>query len=163
MSYSIDLKNVFSLKGKVALVTGASAGIGLGVARVLAVTGGATVYALGRRDAAEYQGELDAIAAEGGTVIPVKGDVCSEASINDVFSRIEQEAGGVDILINNAGTTLPKTVEETSHEEWDFIIDTNLTSGFLCAKRAFAHMKQQNWGRIVQIGSVENAGAIIHH
>lgn len=164
MSYSVDLKKLFSVRGRVALVTGGTTGIGLGIARVLAVAGGATVYALGRRPAAEFAAELEAIAAEGGTVRPLQGDVTNTADIDAAFATIERETPGVDILVNNAGTTLAKTVTETSDDEWRHIIETNLTSTFLCSRRAFPHMEAQAWGRIVQISSVVgHQGAVRGH
>ncbi len=164
MPYSIDLKNVFSIRGRVALVTGGTAGIGLGIARVLAVAGGATVYALGRRPADDFDAEIRSVMQEGGTIIPIQADVTKADSIDAAFQTIEDQAGGVDILINNAGTTLAKDVVETTEEEWRWILDTNLTSGFLCAKRAFPRMHAQRWGRIVQISSVVgHQGAVRGH
>ena len=164
MSYSIDLKNVFSAKGRVALVTGGTTGIGLGIARVLAISGGATVYALGRRPATEFEGAIRAAAEEGGTIIPVRADVTKADEIDAAFARIEERSGVVDILINNAGTALAKDVIETTEDEWHWLLDTNLTSSFLCAKRAFPGMMKQGWGRIVHISSVVgHQGAVRGH
>ena len=164
MSYSIDLKSVFSTKGRVALVTGGTTGIGFGIARVLAVAGGATVYVLGRRPASEFEAEIMAVAEEGGAIIPVQADVTKSVEIDAAFREIEERFGGVDILINNAGTTLAKDVTDTTEEEWQWILDTNLTSGFLCSKRAFPHMQSRRWGRIVQISSVVgHQGAVRGH
>jgi 3-oxoacyl-[acyl-carrier protein] reductase len=154
MSYSIDLRNLLSIRGRVALVTGAGAGIGLGIARVLAVAGGATVYALDRSPASTYAAGLQAIADEGGIIHPLEGDVTREQDIAAAFDLIEEKSGGVDILVNNAGTTCKKTVTETTDDEWEFILATNLTSCFRCARRAFPYMQSRHWGRIIQISSV---------
>ena len=144
---------MFSLKGKVAVVTGASSGLGKQMARALARQG-ANLVILARRyeRLEEFKPELLEIGAE--KVLPIKCDVTSSDDINTAAEQTEKEFGKVDILLNCAGSSKDKGVTEMSDEEWDFTIATDETSVFKMT-RAFAKIMQKNhYGRIINIASM---------
>src|SRR5579862_1925909 len=141
-----------SLARKVALVTGAGSVIGRAVALALARHQYAVVLA-GRRLPA-----LEETASEcGSSCLPIATDVTRELSVNALFSRIEQLFGRLDLLFNNAGTGSPGVpLEDVTLEQWQSVIDTNLTGAFLCTRAAFRLMKSQQprGGRIINNGSI---------
>lgn len=153
---------MFSLTGKVALVTGASRGIGKAIATQLQALG-ATVIGT-----ATSQSGADNIAdylSEG----PSKGmglvlNVTSDDSIEHVFNTIKEAYGGVDILVNNAGITRDNLFMRMKDDEWQDIINTNLTSVYKVSKAAIRPMMKKRNGRIINIGSVVgsmgNAGQV---
>ncbi|MGB3797100.1 MAG: SDR family oxidoreductase [Alteraurantiacibacter sp.] len=140
------------LHGRVAVVTGASSGIGEACA-VAFVNKGAKVIVAARR-----QERLDAlvqkIEALGGEALAVVTDVTDESDIERLFAKGVERFGTVDVLINNAGIAENTPVAETSLEHWRKVIDTNLTSAFLCAKHAWPQFLDAGHGRIVNIGSI---------
>lgn len=139
------------LKDKVAIVTGSSKGIGEGIARVF-VQEGAKVVVTCRTEVAgkKITGELlDA----GGTAIFVKTDVTRSQDIQTMINKVIQTFGKLDVLVNNAGYHLSKNAEETSEEEWEFIINTNLRSTFLCSKYSIPHLRKTK-GTIINISSM---------
>jgi len=149
---------MFSLDGKIVLVTGASRGIGKAIATQLK-TLGATVIGTatsehGAQKISEYLGEGN------GLVLNVTND----DSISQLFSTIKDDHGSVDILINNAGITRDNLFMRMKTEEWDDIIDTNLSSVFKVSKAAIRAMMKKRTGRIINIGSVVgtmgNAGQV---
>jgi len=146
---------------RVALVTGASRGIGRAVAERLAAEGNhvAINYAH-NRDAADDV--VEKIAASGGRAFAVGGDVGSAEDVGALFSTVTETAGPVEILVNNAGITRDDLLLRMRPEAWDEVIATNLTSNFLCSKAALRGMLRARWGRIICVGSVSgiygNAG-----
>ena len=143
---------MFSLKGRVAVVTGASSGLGKQMARAYAEQG-ADLVLLARRieRLEESKKELEAL---GVRVLPIKCDVTSTEDINNAAILAEKEFGKVDILLNCAGASRDKGVLDMNDEEWDFTIATDLTSVFKMT-RAFANiMKKNNYGRIINIASM---------
>lgn len=143
----------FSLKGKVALVTGASSGFGEHFARVLAAAGAKVVVGARRQD--RLQNLVDDIAASGGDALAVGMDVTSAASVADAFDQAETSFGPITVLVNNAGVAAPKTVHKTSEADWDFVVDTNLKGAWLVAAEAARRMIAANTpGVIVNIASV---------
>jgi len=140
-----------SIKGKVAVVTGASSGIGRGIASELARAGAVTVLAA--RSADKLKSLADEIAAAGGTAHAVPTDVTSEEDLLRLFSETERLAGPVDILVNNAGIADATPLPELSTERWQEVLSTNLTSAVICAREAMRSMKQRG-GRIINIGSL---------
>ena len=154
---------MFSLKGKVALVTGSSRGIGRGIALALAEAGADVIInCMGNVAAAEEVAEK--ISAMGRKALVVKANVSEADQVKELFDKIMAEFGRLDILVNNAGTSQDKDIFEMTYEDWDRIIKTNLTSGMLCSKAAMEIMREQNSGRIIFISSVVGErGALFGH
>jgi 3-oxoacyl-[acyl-carrier protein] reductase len=142
------------LDGRVALVTGASRGIGRATARQLAAEGAACAlgYAANAGAAQELAGE---IAGEGGRALPVGGDVGDPAAVHRIVARTEAELGPIDILVASAGIAdQPRPLEEIPLERWDEIIRVNLRSAFLLAQAIVPGMRERGFGRIVFMSSV---------
>ncbi len=140
---------------RIALVTGAGSGIGRAVALALASDGFSLVLA-GRR-AEALNAVAEEIRALGAQALGVPTDVREEASVNDLFARIEAEHGRLDLVFNNAGIGAPAVpVDELDVSLWRDVIDTNLTGVFLCARAAFGLMRRQQpqGGRIINNGSI---------
>lgn len=144
--------DLFDLHGKVAIVTGGNGGIGLGIARGLA-RAGADIVVAARNEAknAAAVAELQGLGVRAHAIIV---DVTDEAQVNRMVSETVDRFGGLDILVINAGTNVRKAPELYSLEEWRMIVDTNLTSAFLCAKAAYPEMKRRGGGKILTIGSM---------
>ncbi|MBO0709870.1 MAG: glucose 1-dehydrogenase [Acetobacteraceae bacterium] len=140
---------LFDLGGKVAVITGGNGGIGLGMAKGLAGAGARIVLA--GRNAAKAR---DAIAALGDIASFVPADVTSRQDCQALVTETVNRQGRLDILINNAGTSIRKRPEAFTEEEWHLVLDTNLTGAFLCAQAAYAPMKQAGGGKIINIGSM---------
>ena len=143
---------MFNLKGKVAVISGASSGLGKQMARGFAKQG-ADLVILARRleRLEELKPELE---EEGVKVLPIKCDVTSTEDINKAAELAEKEYGHVDILVNCAGSAKNAGVLTMTDEEWDFTIETDQTSVFKMT-RAFANiMKKNNYGRIINIASM---------
>jgi 3-oxoacyl-[acyl-carrier protein] reductase len=151
------------LNGKIALVTGALRGIGKGIALVLAEKG-ADIVLNDKTVGKESDALVNQIKAMGRNVIVIKADVTIKDEVKRMFETIEQGFGRLDILINNAGSSQNKNIFEMELEDWQYIIDTNLTSAFLCSKEAMRIMRTQLFGRIICISSVvAERGAILGH
>lgn len=140
------------LNDKVAIVTGASRGIGRAIALAFAAQG-ARVVASGRN--AEALEKLAAeIRTQGGEVATVSGDVALEADANALIDQAMAAFGRVDILVNNAGITRDGLLLRMKSDDWDAVLDTNLKGAFLCTRAAAKVMSKQRYGRIVNISSV---------
>jgi 3-oxoacyl-[acyl-carrier protein] reductase len=151
------------LEGKIALVTGAARGIGRGIALVLAEKGADIII---NDKKMNYEGEAlsNQIKAMGRRTLLVEADVSVETEVKQLFSSIHKQFGRLDILVNNAGTSQAKDIFESTLEDWRYIIDTNLTSCFLCSKEAMGLMAKQQSGRIIYISSVVGErGALFGH
>ncbi len=150
------------LKDKVAIVTGSSKGIGEGIARVFSREGAKVVVVCRTEDAGKKMAEE--LGASEGRAIFLKTDVTSSKSIQNMINAAIKTFGKLDILVNNAGYHISKNVEETSEQEWEFIINTNLRGTFLCSKYAIPHLRKTK-GNIINISSMvglvgqPNAGA----
>lgn len=140
---------MFDLQGKVAIVTGGNGGIGLGMGLGLA-SAGATVVVAGRNRAKS----LAAVAQLGRGALAVDVDVTDEGSVERLFRRVTEECGRLDILVNNAGINIRKPPQELSLAEWRQVLDTNLTSAYLCSHAAHPAMKAAGAGKIINIGSM---------
>lgn len=141
------------LKGKTALVTGASKGIGRSIAEVF-LKHGAKVWAVSRSQGDTWAA-LEALAAEHGTSVIFKAaDVGVEAQISQVVSDVITESGGLDIVVNNAGITKDGITFRMSTDDWDQVIRTNLTSAFWICKAAARHMIGRKGGSIINMTSI---------
>ena len=142
------------LKGKSAIVTGSTSGIGLGIARTLAGAG-ANLMLNGFGDAREIERLRAALAAEFKVKVGYHGaDLSKPEQIRDMVAVATRELGAVDILVNNAGIQHTAPVEEFPDDRWDAVIAINLSSNFHAIKAVLPQMKQRNWGRIINIASV---------
>jgi 2-dehydro-3-deoxy-D-gluconate 5-dehydrogenase len=146
------MTNMFSLNGRVAIVTGGNGGIGLGMARGLAAAGASVVVAARneKKNAAAVK-ELEALGAQ---AMPIALDVTQQAACKAMIATTHDRFGRLDILVNNAGTNIRKQPQEYSLEEWKFIIDTNLSSAFMCCQAAYPAMRSNGGGKIINIGSM---------
>ncbi|MDA0595852.1 MAG: SDR family NAD(P)-dependent oxidoreductase [Chloroflexi bacterium] len=140
------------LDGKVAIITGGGSGIGKGIAKAFADEGCSVVIA------ARNAERLDAAAAElsagGATVISIPTDVTSEDQMISLFAKTMDQFGKLDVLVNNSGAFDGGPVEELTMEQWQKVIDVNVTGPFLGSREAFKIMKKQGGGRIINIGSI---------
>ncbi|HRF46987.1 MAG TPA: 3-oxoacyl-[acyl-carrier-protein] reductase [Anaerolineales bacterium] len=150
-----------AFEGKVALVTGASRGIGRAIAERLAA-GGAKVVVNFARDAEGAAAVVAAITAAGGTAIAAQADVGDFKAAEGLVKGAVEAFGGLDILVNNAGTTRDMLIMMMPEADWDTVIQTNLKSTFNCSKAAVKIMMRKRVGRIINITSVSgiagNAG-----
>ena len=154
---------MFDLHGKTALVTGASRGLGKSTALCLARSGADVVvnYLGSKEKASDVVRQIEGL---GGKAVAVQGDVGSESDVRSMFDRIRGEFGRLDILVNNAGINSDFDIFTLEPDEWDRIIRSNLTGNFLCAKYAAEMMRENNFGRIIQISSVVGEqGALYGH
>ncbi len=142
---------MFELTGKVAVVTGASRGIGRAIAVRLA-SQGALVCAAARGDNARET--AGAIAAAGGRAEAYALDVTDGASVDALFEAVTAQHGRVDVLVNNAGITRDQLMLRMKRQDWDVVLDTNLTGAFACVQGVLKAMVRQRAGRIVSISSV---------
>jgi 2-deoxy-D-gluconate 3-dehydrogenase len=142
----------FNLKGKVAVVTGGNGGIGLGMARGLA-DAGADVAVVGRNED-KSKAAVAELASRGVRAISVATDVTDKEAVSRMVERVKSELGRIDILVNNAGINIRKPPHALELEEWSSVIDTNLTSAFLCSKAVHPAMKAAGGGKIINIGSM---------
>lgn len=137
---------------KTALVTGGSRGIGKAIAQKLAET---TNVAVGYSNSKEQAVEVvNSIQANGGNAIAVQIDVTDNESVEKCFELVEKELSSVEILVNNAGITKDNIFPRLKQDDWDSVIDTNLTGSFRVSQRAIKGMMKNKWGRIVFISSV---------
>lgn len=152
------------LNGHIALVTGASRGIGAAIAKALAEAGAAV--AVNYRERAT---EADAIVADignrGGRAIATAADVSQAASVAKMVAHVTSALGSIDILVNNAGMAIVRGVDDLTESDFDQTIAVNLKSAFLCTQAVLPAMRAKKWGRIVNIssGAARGAGAIGVH
>ena len=144
--------SVFDLSGRIAIVTGGNGGIGLGMAEGLAAAG--AIVVLAGRSAEKGEAAVQRIAQVGGKAEFAEADVTSETSCRALIDAAAARHGTLDILVNNAGTNIRKSPERLSTAEWHTVIDTNLTSAFICTHAAYPHMKKAGRGKIINIGSM---------
>ena len=140
---------MFDLSGKSALVTGASGGIGGAIARALHAQGAKVALSGTRREA------LDALKAElGERAIVTPADLGDPAAAEPLVKAVEAELGALDILVNNAGLTRDTLTMRMSEEDWQTVLNVNLTAAFRLSKACLRGMMKRRWGRIIGIASV---------
>jgi 3-oxoacyl-[acyl-carrier protein] reductase len=152
------------LNGKVALVTGASRGIGRAIALALAAAGAKVTvnYKVSTTKANEVVTE---ITSAGGTAVAIQSDVSDADSVAALIRAIEERMGSIDILVNNAGVNVGKPLDQLGPPEWDETIRANLASAFYVTQAALPAMRARKWGRIVMVSSVaaQTGGVIGPH
>lgn len=141
-----------SLAGQTALVTGGSKGIGRAICLALAKEGANVIIAA--RNESEIKETIDKLKAMGSKSLAIQADVRSEDDVRRLISMTIDKCGRLDILINNAGVAYKKRLEETTLEEYDKIMDTNLKGVFLCTKYAIPYLRESKNGKIINISSV---------
>jgi 3-oxoacyl-[acyl-carrier protein] reductase len=139
-----------NLTEKVALVTGGSRGIGAAIAKRLAADG-AKVAITFAKDAAAAAAVVEAIEREGGTAVAIQADAADAKAVQGAIDKTLTAFGRLDVLVNNAGTAIPKTFEETTLEDMDRVINLNFRGAMVATQAALKHMK--SGGRIIMIGS----------
>ena len=157
----------FDLKGRVALVTGSSSGIGRAAAEALAANG-ARVAVNFHHNGAGAEAARAKIVGAGGEAITVQADVTQASQVQSLVERTVSEFGPIDILVNNAGSLIERLkILELTEERWDEVIDLNLKSAFLCSKAVAASMMERKTGAIINVSSIagRNGGALgsIHY
>lgn len=152
------------LRGRVALVTGGSRGIGAAIATELS-RAGAAVAVNYRQRADEAAKLIQALKNAGGRAIPAPADVSQAAAVAGLVEHVTSELGPVDILVNNAGIAITRGVDDLTEADFDQTIAVNLKSAFLCMQAVLPAMRQRKWGRIVNIssGAARGAGSIGPH
>ena len=144
------------LKGKTALVTGSTSGIGLGIAKALAAHG-ASIIINGFGDADAIEAERKALEGVKGAKAAYDGaDLTKPDAIGEMFARADKDMGGVDILVNNAGTQFVSPIEDFPPEKWDLILALNLSSAFHTIRHAVPGMRKKGWGRIIGTASAHS-------
>lgn len=161
------MRTDLDLKGRVALVTGASSGIGRATAVALAGCGAAVAVNFHRNESGAEAARAEIVGA-GGRATVVQADVTRAADVRALVARVTEELGPLDILVNNAGSLVERLkILELTEERWDEVIDLNLKSAFLCSQAAAASMMERKAGAIVNVSSIagRNGGALgsIHY
>jgi 2-deoxy-D-gluconate 3-dehydrogenase len=143
---------LFDLAGRVAVVTGGNGGIGLGMARGLAAAG-AAIAIVGRNEA-KSNAAVAELTASGARAVAIAADVTDQAEVDAMVAAVLAAFGRLDILVNNAGINIRKPPHELALGEWRSVLDTNLTSAFLCSQAAHGAMKNAGGGKVINIGSM---------
>lgn len=161
------MSDSFDLKGKVALVTGASSGIGRAAAEALAANGARVAINFHRNEAGAEASRAE-IVGQGGSAIIVQADVTLASDVESMIAQTVADLGPVDILVNNAGSLIERLkILELTEARWDEVIDLNLKSAFLCSKAVAGSMMERKTGAIINVSSIagRNGGALgsIHY
>lgn len=161
------MENLLDLTGKVALVTGASSGIGRATAELLAGCGAAVAINY-RQNEEGAESARAAIEAKGGRAMAIQADVTRGTEVRQLVSRAAEELGPIDVLVNNAGSLVERLkLLDLTEERWDYVMDLNLKSAFLCAQAVAPSMMERKDGAIINVSSIagRNGGALgsIHY
>jgi len=143
---------LFDLSGRVAVITGGNGGIGLGMAKGMAAAG-ATIVVAGR-DAVKNEAAVKEITGLGAKASEIPVDVLKEESCRALIDQTMKRYGRIDVLVNNAGMSIRKQPEQYTLAEWHTVLDSNLTSAFLCSHAAYPALKKSGAGKIINIGSM---------
>ena len=152
------------LHGRIALVTGASRGIGRSIAIMLAGCG-ADVAVNYKTQGKEAQATLQQVTSQGRRAIAVQADVSRSSEVANMITTVEKDLGPVDVLVNNAGIARHQNIEEITESDWDEILAVNLKSVFLVTQAVLPGMRQRHWGRIINIssGAAQTGGVVGLH
>lgn len=143
--------NLFDLSGRVAIVTGASRGLGQYFAKALARAGADLVITSRKREGLDdFKKQIESL---GRKALAIQMDVLSQGDIENMIKITMSEYGKIDILVNNAGLNIRKASAEVSWQDWDTVLNTNLKGAFFCAQAAAKEMMKRGYGRIINIGS----------
>jgi NAD(P)-dependent dehydrogenase (short-subunit alcohol dehydrogenase family) len=145
--------DVFKLDGRVALITGGNRGLGFAMAQALAEAG-ANVVVTSRHEERAVESAAALAGATGQRTMGLVVDVTDAEQIESMIQAVVKEFGRIDILVNNAGINIRKPVEELDEASWDLVQHTNLKAPFLCSRAAARYMKEQRYGRIINISSM---------
>jgi NAD(P)-dependent dehydrogenase (short-subunit alcohol dehydrogenase family) len=145
--------DVFKLDGRVALITGGNRGLGYAMAQALAEAG-ANVVVTSRQEERALESATAIARATGQRTMGLTVDVTDAEQIETMIQSVVKEFGRIDILVNNAGINIRRPVEELEEASWDLVQDTNLKAPFLCSRAAARYMKQQHYGRIINLSSM---------
>ena len=153
-----------NLDGRIALVTGASRGIGAAIALALSEAGAAVAVNY-RERAGDAEAVVAKIKGNGGRALAVAADVSRTPAVTEMVERVATTLGPIDILVNNAGLAIVRGIDELTESDFDQTIAVNLKSAFLCTQAVVPAMRTRRWGRIVNIssGAARGAGAIGVH
>ena len=141
------------LNNRVALVTGASRGIGKAIALALAKVGAAVAVNY-RERREEAEAVADAIRRDGGRAGAFAADVSLRAAVHSMVRDVDERLGPIDILVNNAGIGVARTLDDITEEDFDRAIAVNLKSAFLCTQAVLPGMRTRRWGRIINLSSI---------
>jgi 2-deoxy-D-gluconate 3-dehydrogenase len=142
----------FDLGGRVAVITGGNGGIGLAIAKGLAKAGAG--IAVAGRNVEKNKAAVQALEALGAKAFALEADILQEEACRSLVDRTAQHFGRLDILVNNAGIAIRKPPQAYTAEEWHRVMNSNLTSAFLCSQAAYPHLKRAGGGKIISIGSI---------
>jgi len=146
------MADTFNLTDRIALVTGGNGGIGLGMARGLGQAGATVIVA--SRNEEKSAAALRELQSLGVRAEALPCDVTDEAAVQRLFAQVRERHGRLDILVNNAGSTVRKAPQDFTLDEWNGVMDANLTSAFLCARAAHPLMVHSGGGKIINIASI---------
>lgn len=150
--------NLFDLSGRVALITGGSKGLGLAMARALAQVGADVVISSRHED--ELEVARGKIAEDGpGRTAAIVADMAQREDVRRLARETLEHMGRVDILINNAGTNVPQSIEQIDDADWDRVVEINLTACMALTRNLAPQMKERRWGRIIHISSIMALGS----
>ena len=152
-----SLLSQFDLTGKSAIVTGASRGLGVSFARGLVKAGCDLIITA--RDMDRLRDVARDLEQHGRRVVPVHADICRQQDVESMLQRAATEFGKLDILVNNAGISAVADAEAMTRDQWQSVIDTNLTALFFCAQSAARPMLRQGSGKIINIASMYGISA----
>jgi 2-deoxy-D-gluconate 3-dehydrogenase len=150
----------FDLNGRVAIVTGGNGGIGLAIASGLAAAGAAVLIA--GRSVEKNERAVNEITAAGGKAGSIVADLLDEESGPRIVAETVDWYGRLDILVNNAGINIRKRPEEYTLSEWRTVLDSNLTSAFICSRAAYAELKRSGGGKVINTGSMTSLFGASH-
>ncbi|MGQ9574287.1 MAG: SDR family NAD(P)-dependent oxidoreductase [Thermoguttaceae bacterium] len=145
--------NLFDLTGRSALVTGGSRGLGKAIAQAFASAGAELVLASRHEDQLQAAAE-DISRQHGVRVEPIPADLTRREEVQRLADQAVQRLGKIDILVNNAGTNIPQPIDQIRDEDWDQVLQLNLTSCMALSRALVPGMKQRRWGRIIHISSI---------